>query len=153
MEQQFHGGPLHFGPLMGYCDHQIHKLMDRKLRKYAISPMQCRTLGFLQRVQGEANQKALEQFLMVKPSTVNGIVSRLEEKGLITRTASAQDGRCRILSLTEQGRSFNSQFWDIATQVNAQLEQGFTAEELELLRSFLLRIADNLSESPQEVDT
>lgn len=143
----------HLGPLMGYCDHQIHKLMDRRLRRYDISPMQCRALGFLQRAQGDVNQKALEEFLMVKPSTVNGIVSRLEEKGLITRTASSRDGRCRLLHLTEQGRAINSQFWDIASQVNRQLEHGFTPEELAQLRSFLLRIADNLTQSPQEVDT
>ena len=142
----------HFAPLLGYCDHQIHKVMDRKLRAYDISPMLCRTLGYLQRMQGDVSQKMLEQFLMVKPSTVNGIVCRLEEKGLITRTASPQDGRCRLLALTEQGRSFNAQFWSIATQVNAQIEQGFSPEELELLRSFLLRIADNLTQPSQEGD-
>ena len=37
----------HFGPLLGYCDHQMMKLMVRKLRQYDVSPMQCRTLTFL----------------------------------------------------------------------------------------------------------
>lgn len=141
----------HFAPLLGYCDHQIHKLMDRKLRSQDISPMQYRVLGFLQMASGEVNQKMLEQFLMVKPSTVNGIVSRLEEKGLIVRTASAQDGRCRLLALTEQGRAVNTQFCDVAAQVNAQIEQGFSPQELAQLRGYLLRIADNLTRSPQEV--
>lgn len=140
-------------PLLGYCDHQFHQLMDRRLREYDISPMQCRVLGFLQRTSGEVNQKALEQFLMVRPSTVNGIVCRLEEKGLITRAISAQDGRCRLLTLTEQGRSFNSRFWDIAAQVNQQLEQGFSQDELSQLRSFLLRLADNLALALQEAHT
>lgn len=142
----------HFAPLLGYCDHQIHKLMDRRLRSHDISPMQYRVLGFLQMASGEVNQKTLEQFLMVKPSTVNGIVSRLEEKGLIVRTASAQDGRCRLLALTEQGRAVNAQFCDVAAQVNAQIEQGFSPQELAELRSYLLRIADNLTRPPQEVD-
>ena len=39
--------PEHFGPLFGYCDHQAHKLMDRRLRQYDVSPMQCRTLIYL----------------------------------------------------------------------------------------------------------
>lgn len=30
----------HFGPLLGYCDHQMMKLMVRKLRGYDVSPMQ-----------------------------------------------------------------------------------------------------------------
>ena len=34
----------HLGVLMGYCDHQMHRLMTKKLRQYDVSPMQCRTL-------------------------------------------------------------------------------------------------------------
>lgn len=140
----------HFGPLMGYCDHQVHKLMDRRLRSLDISPMQCRTLGFLHNAEGDVNQRSLEQFLMVKPSTVNGIVTRLEEKGLITRAASAQDGRCRILRLTESGQACYLAIKDVAAQVETQMEQGFTAEELTLLRSLLLRVAANLTDNNEE---
>ena len=78
--------PEHFGPLFGYCDHQVQKLMVRKLRQYDVSPMQCRTLTYLHETEGEVNQKQLERHLMVKPSTVNGIVDRLEEKGMLRRT-------------------------------------------------------------------
>ena len=141
----------HFGPLMGYCDHQIHKLMDRKLHNLDISPMQCRVIDFLFHAKAEVNQRSLEDYLMVKPSTVNGIVSRLEEKGLITRTASASDGRCRILRLTDAGCSAHSMLKDVFHQVNEQLEQGFSAEELALLRSLLLRAAANLTENTEEV--
>lgn len=139
----------HFGPLMGYCDHQVHKLMDLKLRSRDISPMQSRVLAFLYHAEGEVNQRMLEQFLMVKPSTVNGIVSRLEEKGFITRTASSRDGRCRILHLTEEGRSCHQLFKDVAAQVEARMEQGFTGEELELLRSLLARVAANLTDTEE----
>lgn len=80
--------PAHFGMLLGYCDHQTHKFMNRLLREYDVSPMQCRTLTFLHDAPGEVNQKTLERHLMVKPSTVNGIVDRLEEKELLR-----QDGQ------------------------------------------------------------
>ena len=60
--------PAHFGMLLGYCDHQTHKFMNRLLREYDVSPMQCRTLTFLHDAPGEVNQKTLERHLMVKPS-------------------------------------------------------------------------------------
>jgi len=142
----------HFGPLMGYCDHQVHKVLDSKLRSLDISPVQSRVLSYLCGAQSEVTQRTLEQFLMVKPSTVNGIVSRLEEKGLITRTVSARDGRCRILQLTQAGRDANEQFKGVIAEVNAQMERGFTPEELSSLRSMLLRVAENLTQPPQEVD-
>ena len=140
----------HFGPLMGYCDHQVHKLMDLKLRSLDVSPMQSRVLAFLYHTEEDVNQRMLEQFLMVKPSTVNGIVSRLEEKGFITRTASTKDSRCRILQLTEQGRMCHHVFKDVISQVEAQMEQGFTPEEVELLRTLLLRVAANLTDNAKE---
>ena len=138
---------------MGYCDHQIHKLMDRELRKLDLSPTQSRVLGFLYHADGEVNQRTLEQFLMVRPSTVNGIVSRLEEKGLITRALSGTDGRCRILQLTDSGRNFHQTFADVAAQVEAQMAQGFSSEELAQLRRFLVRVADNLTDDTEEVTT
>ena len=141
----------HFGPLMGYCDHQIHKLMDRRLRAIDVSPMQSRVLAFLYHTKGEVNQRALEQFLMVKPSTVNGIVCRLEDKGLITRTISVQDGRCRLLQLTEQGTRCYLTFKDVIEQVERQLEQGLTPEELATLRTLLLRVAANLTDEEEDV--
>ena len=83
MERCITERPEHFGPLFGYCDHQVQKLLDRRLRQYDVSPMQCRTLTYLHEAKGEVNQKQLERHLMVKPSTVNGIVDRLEEKGMV----------------------------------------------------------------------
>ncbi|MBQ9393814.1 MAG: MarR family transcriptional regulator [Oscillospiraceae bacterium] len=142
--------PEHFGPLLGYCDHQVQKLMGRLLRQYDVTPMQCRTLTYLYRQGGESSQKQLEQHLMVKPSTVNGIVDRLEEKGMLCRSADKQDGRRRVLTLTEQGVAFHGDFLQVIAQVNRRLEQGFTQEELAAFRGFLLRTADNLREEEQE---
>ncbi len=136
----------HFGPLMGYCDHQVQKVMVRKLRQYDVTPMQCRTLTYLHEATQEVNQKMLENYLLVKPSTVNGIVCRLEEKGFLTRQSSRADGRCRILALTDQGCQFYNELCSVVQEVNVRLEQGFTPEELALLKEFLLRIAHNLTE-------
>ena len=138
--------PAHFGMLLGYCDHQTHKFMNRLLREYDVSPMQCRTLTFLHDAPGEVNQKTLERYLMVKPSTVNGIVDRLEEKEMLRRTTSKTDGRCRILELTDQGMQFYDNFTAVVRQVNTRLERDFTDEEKKLLLSLLMRVARNLAE-------
>ena len=123
--------PAHFGALFGYCDHQVHKLMGRMLKRYV-------------------NQKTLERHLMIKPSTVNGIVDRLEEKGLVYRTVSATDGRCRILALTEEGQRFHDDFQTVLHQVNERLERGFTQEEKAQFTAFLLRAGRNLTDEEEE---
>lgn len=143
----------HFGPLLGYCDHQMMKLLVRKLRRYDVSPMQCRTLTFLKEQQQDVTQKTLQEFLRVKPSTVNGIVERLEEKHLLTRSVSPGDGRCKLLHLTEEGQCFYQEFIAIMESVHRQAEQGFSAEEVKLLQGFLHRVADNLSRETEETHT
>ena len=60
--------PDGFGPLLGYCDHQACRLMERRLRRFDVSPMQCRTLTYLHRQTGDVTQKMLQQHLMVRPS-------------------------------------------------------------------------------------
>lgn len=145
--------PDDFGPLLGYCDHQARRLMDRRLRRFDVSPMQCRTLTYLHRQTGEVTQKMLQQHLMVRPSTVNGIVDRLEEKGLVTRSTGKADGRCRILRLTEKGEQFLDDFVAIVREVNEEMEQCFSPGEIEQLRMLLLRLAGRLQEATEKEES
>ena len=150
---QFRPEQEHFGPMLGYCDHQILKLMVRKLRRYDVSPIQCRTLTFLSEQPGDVPQKTLQEYLRVKPSTVNGIVERLEEKHLLTRSVAPGDGRRKLLHLTEEGRCFYQEFIAITEEVHRQAEQGFTREEVKLLQSLLTRVSENLSRETEETHT
>lgn len=120
----------HLGRLLGQCQHRMRMVMDRSLRQYGVTPVQCRALMYLHRQPEPVTQRQLEQYMAVKPSTINGIVGRLEEKGLLTRDACQQDARCRVLRLTEEGRRFRSDFIRIAQDTNRQMEQGFSPEEL-----------------------
>lgn len=78
--------PELIGPLLGYCNHRAYQRMEQKLRRYGVTPIQCRSLTYLHRQPGPVTQKQLQQHLAVKPSTVNGIVDRLVEKGMLTRS-------------------------------------------------------------------
>lgn len=142
--------PELIGPLLGYCNHRAYLSMDKKLRRYGVTPIQCRTLTYLHRQPGPVTQKQLQQHLAVKPSTVNGIVERLEEKRLLTRSVSPGDGRCKLLHLTEEGRCFYQEFIAITEEVHRQAEQGFSPEELSLLQELLHRVADNLTRETEE---
>lgn len=134
----------HLGRLLGQCEHRMRMVMDRSLRQYGVTPVQCRALMYLHRQP--------EQYMAVKPSTINGIVGRLEEKGLLTRDACQQDARCRVLRLTEEGRRFRSDFIRIAQKTNRQMEQGFSPEELATLHRYLERVAQNLAAQMEETE-
>ena len=137
--------PELIGPLLGYCNHRAYLSMDKKLRRYGVTPIPCRTLTYLHRQPGPVTQKQLQQHLAVKPSTVNGIVDRLVEKGMLTRAPGETDARCRILRLTACGQQFYDDFVSITHEIEALVQRGMTPQEVDTLRRLLLRAAENLT--------
>ena len=52
----------------------------------------------------DVDQRTLARSIGLDTSTTGGVVDRLEARGLITRNASPQDRRVRLLRLTDEGR-------------------------------------------------
>lgn len=140
--------PSHLMPLMGCAHHTVQQYLDRRLKQYGLTPAQAHTILFLTRETPlrEVYQKDLEEQLRIRPSTVSGIVERLEQKGFLTRSAGANDARCRSLTLTERGRSFETEFFHEAQAAERRVAELFTAAEYAQLREMLLRIINTLSE-------
>lgn len=78
--------------------------------------------------------------LQLSQSTVAGIISRLENKGLITKTVDRKDGRKAILKPTSQGLKMEDELKKIALDTQNKLVQGMSeSEQREFMR--LLEIA------------
>lgn len=78
--------------------------------------------------------------LQLSQSTVAGIISRLEHKGLIAKTIDHKDGRKSILQPTQQGLDIENDLKKIALDTQNTLVQGMSeAEQQEFKR--LLEIA------------
>lgn len=142
----------HLLPLLGCAHHIGQQYMDRRLKQYDVTPAQAHTLLFLLREtpRREVNQRDLEEFLRIRPSTVSGIVERLEQKGLLLRTQSRTDARCRALTLTERGRSFQAYFSAEANAAERRVAALFTEEEYAQLRRMLQRIISALQNEEEE---
>ena len=134
------------GLLVGHCGHLGKRCLDLRLRRlrYNITPVQSQALQILSCTGREVNQRELEQALRLKAPTVNGIVGRLEEKGYILRRTSPADGRCRLVSLTEEGRALVETFRAALEETDRLFAADLTEQEQAQLRSLLLRIAANL---------
>jgi len=71
------------------------------------------------------------------------LLDRLEAKGLCRRVRSVADRRVVNIELTDEGRVAAEQVPYILSRVQNEHLAGFSAEEWELLKSFLRRILDN----------
>lgn len=142
------GAPL--GPMLGRCAHLARERLDVRLTRYDVTPAQTHVILYLHKHQGQAPQFELTEYLKVKPSTANGILDRLCEKGLVERSVSGSDARRRLITLTDKGREQMSFFDRRFREAEAVMIRGFTPEEAERFRELLDRMIHNLEEDRKQ---
>ena len=83
---------------------QGSELLTKQLnREYQITAAQLNCLLALYE-NGPLPPSQIAKFMMVKSSTVTGVIDRLELKGLVTRIRNSPDRRIITIELTESGR-------------------------------------------------
>ncbi|WP_297997301.1 MarR family winged helix-turn-helix transcriptional regulator [uncultured Oscillibacter sp.] len=137
------------GPALGWAAKLSKANMDARVSRYDVTPAQTHVLLYLQQHGGRVPQHELAEFLRVKPSTVNGVLDRMEEKGLVRRSVSGSDARRRFITLTEKGAEQQALFQQSFLDVEAAMVRGFTQEERETLCALLDRVIQNLKEESE----
>lgn len=84
---------------------QAKELYTKELnKKYQVSASQLNCLLALYE-NGPLPPSHIARHIMVKSSTVTGIIDRLEQKGLVNRSRTSPDRRVITVELTESGRT------------------------------------------------
>jgi DNA-binding MarR family transcriptional regulator len=100
------GDVLGFLQLLWAIDHALQSISKRLRSSVGITGPQrlvLRLIGHFARISpGE-----LSQALRVDPSSLTGVLRRLERSGLVTRARDPKDGRRAILTLTKRGRTLH----------------------------------------------
>lgn len=84
---------------------------------------------------GPISQKELQEAMNVQAGSISEIVSKLEEKGLLTKTKSDEDARAVVLTITDKGKERLEEF--------AQRKDFYTSiseEEKEQLKDILVKL-------------
>lgn len=96
------GAVLGFMSLMWRVDHALQQTSKRMESTLGVTGQQrlvIRIVGRFPRISAGR----LARVLHVHPSTLTGLVKRLEGKGMVERRADPSDGRCTLLRLTRKG--------------------------------------------------
>ncbi|HTC15841.1 MAG TPA: MarR family transcriptional regulator [Steroidobacteraceae bacterium] len=78
------------------------------------------------------------------------MLDRLEAKGLIRRSRSAEDRRLMNLELTDEGRAAYPRMREISMLVANRFLRGFSKSEARQLEAFLMRLMDNAQSAGRE---
>lgn len=100
------GEVLDFMRLLWAVDHGLQSTSKRMEASIGLTGPQRLVLRLVGRFPGIAAGK-LAQILHVHPSTLTGVLKRLEKRGLIERRSDPLDGRRALFALTEAGRAMD----------------------------------------------
>jgi DNA-binding MarR family transcriptional regulator len=105
-----------------------------------LSPAQCHLLHLIEPGQ-TVPMGQLAETLACDASNVTGLVTRLEQRGLVRRKPSATDRRVRVLELTAHGVRLRAMLVERITTPPPALER-LSAQEHQLLVRILTRLVE-----------
>ncbi|MDN6900882.1 MarR family transcriptional regulator [Oenococcus sicerae] len=88
----------------------------------------------------------IAEILDVRPSSITGLVDRLEENDLVDRMPDAADKRITLIKLTKKGHQFLQNKKDEADDLSEEVFAGLSQEEQETLLNLLKRVSKNLDD-------
>jgi len=116
----------------------LTKLENRGLRRFGLTITQFAVLDLVSMLGDQATPTVLANKLLRQPHSVSGLLIRMEEDGLVTRTRDPDSKRNIIIGLTEKG----SQLLNQAKEVRSShgLRQCCSEEEIQQLIVSLKKI-------------
>lgn len=144
---------ISLGHMLNRAAHLCRERMSARICPTEITPSQFHVLLCLRQNGGEMPQNQVTRYLRVRPPTVNGILNRMEEKGLIRRSISGHDARKRLINLTELGVERYDQLVQSFSDAEKVMTQGISPEEIQTLVALLNRVIQNLEEDRNYAET
>ncbi len=81
-------------------------------------------------------------------STLTVLVDKLEKAGFVQRVVDENDTRIKKICLTQKGKSFQKDFWEISELLNKTLWENFSDDEKQNFLTMLLKANANMTNVP-----
>jgi len=134
---------LQFIQRMWAVDHELQRVSKRMESAIGLTGPQRFALLVIGRLPGVAAGELAKQ-LHLHPGTLTGIISRLEDAGLVERQWDATDARRMRLTLTPAGRAANRRREGTVESAVRDALSGTPPEEQKAAGEFLTRLAESL---------
>ncbi|MGB4660561.1 MAG: MarR family transcriptional regulator [Mobilitalea sp.] len=121
----------------------IHQLSYQDLAAKKLYPGQPQLLNLINAIEG-ITQKELSKRNCVKPSTITGMLNKLEANGYVYRTADEADKRIMRVYLTPLGQKHAEEGKKFLASLTEKLFQGFSKEELQVYLRLTEKIRSNI---------
>ncbi|SHI13052.1 MarR family protein [Sporobacter termitidis DSM 10068] len=138
---------------LGMEIHALSNLLRRKIENVrALKYVESVTgpngwiIGYLAEHGGQdIYQKDLEANFSITRSTASKVIKLMEQKGLVERQGVPHDARLKKLVLTEKALGMHREIVRDLNQIERELIEGFSEEEVGQLYSYIGRMKKNLT--------
>ena len=81
----------------------MRNALDDELSDYNLTTSQLEILGYLSQFDG-MEQKHLQHCSGIRSATLTGLLDKLEQRGYVVRQSSLEDGRAKMVLLTDEAK-------------------------------------------------
>jgi DNA-binding MarR family transcriptional regulator len=134
------GEVLDFMRLIWAVDHALQKASKRMKSNLGVTGPQRLVIRIVSRFPGMPAGRIAE-LLHVHPSTLTGVLKRLERRGLIRRRSDPKDGRRALFGITEKGRWVDAAAAGTVEAAVQGVLAGASARQIEGARELLAHLA------------
>ena len=144
------GGARALGEVLGFLQllwdvtHELESISKRMRASVGVTGPQ-RLVVRLVGHYGRPSAGELAAALRVHPSSLTGVLRRLERAGLVRRSRDPDDGRRAIVTLTAKGQRLNDRNEGTAESAVRRALRSLAAKDVTSARNVLRRVADELS--------
>lgn len=140
-EWQWDKGPVGRLIKTGYIT--LRREMEELLRPLGLTHTQWSALGVIRHFPG-ITPSQLEPILMIERPSVTSLLKGMENKGFILWKDHPQDGRSKLIYLTDTGLKIAEETQHFTSLVEEQVKAGMTVEELQTLKALLVKMVNVL---------
>ncbi|MBW7890622.1 MAG: MarR family transcriptional regulator [Chitinophagaceae bacterium] len=142
---QFKRGEL-YSFITGLASTAIARRLQKNFKQHGIDITieQWSVLYHLWKKDGLSQQELCSATFRDKPS-ITRLVDNLEKQKLVKRVASVKDRRINLIYLSEIAMGLRDQTMDLANRTLNEALTDVTADEIELCKTVLQRVYDNLT--------
>ena len=131
---------------IGETAHALRKAFDRRAVGLGVTRAQWKVLFKLTRYPG-LRQIELADMLDIEPITLSRILDRLEEAGLVERSADPADRRAWRLHVTTKAKPLIEKLQAVGAELVDQAFAGIDPDQIQITRNVLARVRENAGRS------
>ncbi len=127
---------------------QVTSALKKEFAATGVEAVKPAYLGVLLTLWREDGLKVIElsRKAGLEPSTMTGLLDRMERDALAYRTADPKDRRAQRIYLTEAGRNVEKPVQEVLEQVLSRVFRGISEKELSQSMNLLRRVLANAQE-------